>query len=165
MEVLYSLFITLQVLFQLPGYILIIFPLNLISQALGVFIIYIKDFLKLPFIFYIAIIVSLCYLSLYITVLCSINICLAQDLFSSLNADLRYIKEFIYSDIVQEVYYNCPLVYCKYGVWAIPFIIPFFLGLFVFIFSKLTITILSLQNNALLSLQVLALSLQYYYKI
>ena len=41
----------------------------------------------------------------------------------------------------------------------------FFLGLFIFIFSKLTITILPLQNNALLSLQVLALSLQYYYKI
>ena len=36
----------------------------------------------------------------------------------------------------------------------------FFLGLFIFIFSKLTITILPLQNNALLSLWVLALSLQ-----
>jgi hypothetical protein len=31
--------------------------------------VYIKDFLKFPFIFYIAIIISLCYLSLYIIVL------------------------------------------------------------------------------------------------
>jgi hypothetical protein len=51
---------------------------------------YIKDFLKLPFIFYIIIIIPLCYLSLYITVLYSINICLARDLFSSLEADLKY---------------------------------------------------------------------------
>ena len=126
MEVLYSLFIILQVLFQLLSYILIIFPLNLISQALGVFVIYIKDFLKLLFIFYIAIIVSLCYLSLYIIVFYSINICLAQDLFSSLKVDLGYIKGFIYLNIVLEVYYNCPLVYCKYGVQAVLFIIPFF---------------------------------------
>jgi hypothetical protein len=61
---------------------------------------YIKDFLKLPFIFYIAIIISLYYLSLYITALYNINIYLARDLFSSLEADLRYIKEFIYLDIV-----------------------------------------------------------------
>jgi len=77
---------------------------------------YIKDFLKLLFIFYIAIIVSLYYLSLYIIALCGINICLARDLFSSLEVDLRYIEGFIYSDMVWEVYYNCPLVYCKYGV-------------------------------------------------
>ena len=37
----------------------------------------------------------------------------------------------------------------------------FFLGLFIFIFSKLTITISPLQNNALLSLRVLVLSLQH----
>ena len=61
---------------------------------------YIKDFLKLPFIFYIAIIVSLYYSSLYITALYGINICLARDLFSSLEADLRCIKGFIYLDIV-----------------------------------------------------------------
>jgi hypothetical protein len=61
---------------------------------------YIKDFLKVPFIFYIAIIISLCYLSLYIMALYSINIYLARDLFSSLEADLKYIKGFIYSDIV-----------------------------------------------------------------
>ena len=61
---------------------------------------YIKDFLKLLFIFYIAIIISLYYLSLYITALYSINIYLARDLFSSLEADLRYIKGFIYSNIV-----------------------------------------------------------------
>ena len=61
---------------------------------------YIKDFLKLPFIFYIAIIISLYYLSLYIIALYSINICLARDLFSSLKADLKYIEGFIYLDIV-----------------------------------------------------------------
>jgi len=61
---------------------------------------YIKDFLKLPFIFYIAIIISLYYSSLYITALYGINICLARDLFSSLEADLRYIEGFIYLDIV-----------------------------------------------------------------
>jgi hypothetical protein len=78
--------------------------------------VYIKDFLKFLFIFYIAIIVSLCYLSLYITALYNVNIYLARDLFSSLEADLKYIKGFIYLDIVWEVYYNCPLVYCKYEV-------------------------------------------------
>ena len=77
---------------------------------------YIKDFLKLLFIFYITIIISLYYSSLYITALYSINIYLARDLFSSLEADLRYIEGFIYLDVVQEVYYNCPLVYYKYGV-------------------------------------------------
>ena len=41
----------------------------------------------------------------------------------------------------------------------------FFLGLFIFIFSKLIITILPLQNNILLSLRVLALSLQRYCEI
>ena len=41
----------------------------------------------------------------------------------------------------------------------------FFLGLFIFIFSKLTITISPSQNNALSSLWVLALSLQRYCKI
>jgi hypothetical protein len=61
---------------------------------------YIKDFLKFLFIFYIAIIVSLCYSSLYITALYSVNICLAKDLFSSLKADFRYIEGFIYLDIV-----------------------------------------------------------------
>jgi hypothetical protein len=61
---------------------------------------YIKDFLKLLFVFYIAIIISLYYLSLYITALYSINICLARDLFSSLKADLRYIEGFVYLDVV-----------------------------------------------------------------
>ena len=61
---------------------------------------YIKDFLKFPFIFYIAIIVSLRYLFLYIMALYNINICLARDLFSSLKADLKYIKGFIYLDII-----------------------------------------------------------------
>ena len=61
---------------------------------------YIKDFLKLLFIFYIPIIISLYYSSLYIIALYSINICLARDLFSSLEADFRYIKGFIYLDIV-----------------------------------------------------------------
>ena len=88
---------------------------------------HIKDFLKLPFIFYITVIVFFYYSSLYITALYSINICLARDLFSSLEADLRYIEGFIYLDIVQEVYHNCPLVYCKYGVQAVPFIVPFLL--------------------------------------
>jgi len=78
--------------------------------------VYIKDFLKLLFIFYIAIIVSLYYSSLYIIALYSINICLIRDLFSSLEADLKCIEGFIYLDIVREVYYNCPLVYYKYGV-------------------------------------------------
>ena len=61
---------------------------------------YIKDFLKLLFVFYVAVIVSLCYLSLYITALYGINICLARDLFSSPEVDLRYIKGFIYLDMV-----------------------------------------------------------------
>jgi len=61
---------------------------------------YIKDFFKLLFIFYIAIIISLYHLSLYITALYNINICLARDLFNSLKADLRCIKGFIYLDIV-----------------------------------------------------------------
>ena len=77
---------------------------------------YIKDFLKLLFIFYIAVIISLYYSSLYIIALYSINICLARDLFSSLEADLRCIEGFVYLDVVREVYYNYPLVYCKYGV-------------------------------------------------
>jgi hypothetical protein len=62
--------------------------------------VYIKDFLKLLFIFYIAVVISLYYSSLYIAALYSINICLARDLFSSLEADLRYIEGFIYLDIV-----------------------------------------------------------------
>jgi len=61
---------------------------------------YIKDFLKLLFVFYITVIISLYYSSLYITALYGINIYLARDLFSSLEADLRYIKGFIYSDVV-----------------------------------------------------------------
>jgi len=61
---------------------------------------YIKDFLKLLFIFYIAVIISLCYSSLYIMALYSINICLARDLFSSLEADLRYMEGFVYLDMV-----------------------------------------------------------------
>ena len=88
---------------------------------------YIKDFLKLLFIFYITIIISLCYLSLYITALYSINICLARDLFNSLEADLRYIEGFVYLNMVQKVYYNYPLVYCEYGVQAVLFIVPFLL--------------------------------------
>ena len=96
---------------------------------------YIKDFLKLPFIFYIAIIISLCYSSLYITALYSINICLARDLFSSLEADLKYIEGFIYLDVVQEVYYNCPLVYCEYRVQAVLFVVPFLLrSIYLYIF-------------------------------
>jgi len=78
--------------------------------------VYIKDFLKFLFIFYIAVIIFLYYSSLYITALYSINICLARDLFNSLKADLRYIKGFIYLDMVWEVYYNYPLVYCEYRV-------------------------------------------------
>ena len=61
---------------------------------------YIKDFLKFLFIFYIAIIVSLYYSSLYIMALYSINIYLARDLFGSLEVDLRYIEGFIYLDVV-----------------------------------------------------------------
>ena len=61
---------------------------------------YIKDFLKLLFIFYITIIIFLYYLFLYIVALYSINICLASDFFSSLKADLRCIEGFIYLDIV-----------------------------------------------------------------
>jgi len=61
---------------------------------------YIKDFFKLLFVFYIAIIISLYYSSLYIIALYSINIYLARDLFSSLKVDLRYIEGFIYLDIV-----------------------------------------------------------------
>ena len=96
---------------------------------------YIKDFLKLLFVFYITIIISLCYLSLYITALCGINICLARDLFSSLEADLGYIEGFVYSDIVREVYYDCPSVYYKYGVRAVPFIVPFLLrSIYLYIF-------------------------------
>jgi hypothetical protein len=78
--------------------------------------VYIKNFLKLLFVFYVTIIISLYYSSLYIAALYGINICLARDLFSSLEADLRYIEGFIYSDIVWEVYYNYPLVYYKYRV-------------------------------------------------
>jgi len=96
---------------------------------------YIKDFLKLLFIFYIAIIVSFYYSSLYIIALYSINIYLARDLFSSLEADLRYIEGFIYLDIVREVYYNYPLVYYKYGVRAVLFVIPFlFRSIYLYIF-------------------------------
>ena len=96
---------------------------------------YIKDFLKLPFVFYIAVIISLYYLSLYITALYGINICLARDLFSRLEADLRYIKGFIYSDIVWEVYYNYPLVYYKYRVRAVLFIVLFLLrSIYLYIF-------------------------------
>jgi len=61
---------------------------------------YIKDFLKLLFIFYITVIISLYYSSLYIIALYSINICLTRDLFSSLKADLRYIEGFVYLDVV-----------------------------------------------------------------
>jgi len=97
--------------------------------------VYIKDFLKLLFVFYIAVIISLYYSSLYIMALCGINIYLARDFFSSLKADLRYIKGFIYLDIVWEVYYNYPLVYCEYGVRAVPFIILFLLrSIYLYIF-------------------------------
>jgi len=97
--------------------------------------VYIKDFLKLLFIFYIAIIISFYYLSLYIMALYSINICLARDLFGGLEADLKYIKGFIYLDVVREVYYNYPLVYCKYGVQAVPFVILFLLrSIYLYIF-------------------------------
>jgi hypothetical protein len=89
--------------------------------------VYIKDFLKLLFVFYITIIISLYYLSLYIAALYSINICLARDLFSSLEADLGYMEGFVYSDIVREVYYDCPLVYYKYGVRAVLFVVLFLL--------------------------------------
>jgi hypothetical protein len=96
---------------------------------------YIKDFLKLLFIFYITVIISLYYLSLYIAALYSINIYLARDFFSSLEADLRYIEGFIYLDIVQEVYYNCPLVYYKYRVQAVLFIVLFLLrSIYLYIF-------------------------------
>jgi hypothetical protein len=61
---------------------------------------YIKDFLKLLFIFYIIIIISFYYLSLYITVLYNIDIYLARDFFSSLEADFKYIEGFIYLNIV-----------------------------------------------------------------
>src|ERR1700733_191526 len=96
---------------------------------------YIKDFLKLLFIFYITVIISLYYSSLYIIALYSINTCLARDLFSSLEADLKYIEGFIYLNIVREVYYNCPLVYCEYGVQAVLFIVPFlFRSVYLYIF-------------------------------
>ena len=96
---------------------------------------YIKDFLKLLFIFYITVVVSLYYSSLYITALYGINIYLARDLFSSLKADLRYIEGFVYSDIVQEVYYNYPSVYYKYGVRAVLFIVLFLLkSIYLYIF-------------------------------
>ena len=61
---------------------------------------YIKDFLKLPFVFYVAIIVSFYYLSLYIMAFYSINLYLARDFFSSLEADLKCIEGFIYLDMV-----------------------------------------------------------------
>src|SRR3984957_1420729 len=96
---------------------------------------YVKDFLKLLFIFYVAVIISLYYSSLYIMALYSINICLARDLFGSLKADLKYMEGFVYLDVVWEVYYNCPLVYCEYRVRAVPFIIPFlfkFVYLYIF---------------------------------
>jgi len=97
--------------------------------------VYIKDFLKLLFVFYIAVIISLYHSSLYITALYSINICLARDLFSSLEADLRYIKGFIYLDIVREVYYDYPLVYYEYGVRAVPFVVLFLLrSIYLYIF-------------------------------
>ena len=96
---------------------------------------YVKDFLKLLFIFYVTVVISLYYLSLYITALYSINICLARDLFSSLEADLRYIEGFIYLDIVQKVYYNYPLVYCEYGVQAVLFVVLFLLrSIYLYIF-------------------------------
>jgi hypothetical protein len=97
--------------------------------------VYIKDFLKLLFVFYVTIIISLYYSSLYIAALYGINIYLARDLFSSLEADLRCIEGFVYSDMVQEVYYNYPLVYCKYGVRAVLFIVPFLLrSVYLYIF-------------------------------
>ena len=96
---------------------------------------YIKDFLKLLFVFYVTIIISLYYSSLYIAALYSINICLARDLFSSLEADLRYVEGFVYLDMVREVYYDCPLVYYKYGVRAVLFIVPFLLrSIYLYIF-------------------------------
>ena len=96
---------------------------------------YIKDFLKLLFIFYIAVIISLYYSSLYITALYGINIYLARDLFSSLKADLRCVEGFIYLDIVREVYYNYPLVYYKYEVRAVLFIVLFLLrSIYLYIF-------------------------------
>ena len=136
MEVLYSLFTTLQVIFQLLSCVLIIFLFNFISQALEVFIVYIKDFLKLLFVLYIAIIISFYYLFLYITALYSINIYLAGDFFSNLEADLQNIEGFIYLNIVWEVYYNYPSVYCQYRVQAILFIIPFlFRSIYLYIFQ------------------------------
>jgi len=97
--------------------------------------VYIEDFLKLPFVFYVTVVVSLYYSSLYITALYSINICLARDLFGSLEADLRYMEGFVYSDVVREVYYDYPSVYYKYGVRAVLFIVPFLLrSVYLYIF-------------------------------
>jgi len=87
--------------------------------------VYIKDFFKLLFVFYVAVIISFCYLSLYIVAFYGIDICLARDLFSSPEADLGYMEGFVYSDVVWEVYHDCSSVYCKYGVQAVPFVVPF----------------------------------------
>ena len=51
------------------------------------FIIYIKDFFKFPFICNIAVIISFGYSAYNITIFFFINICLARDLFRELKAD------------------------------------------------------------------------------
>jgi hypothetical protein len=51
------------------------------------FIIYIKDFLKLLFIYNIAVIISFSYSACNIIIFFFINACLARDLFKELKAD------------------------------------------------------------------------------
>ena len=105
------------------------------------------------FIFYIAVIISLYYLFLYIIALYSINIYLARDLFNSLKAKTLNIQKDLFTQMQsRRSTITTPQYTISIGYRPFYLLSYFFLDLFIFIFFRLTITILPLQNNALLSL-------------
>ena len=72
-----------------PSFFIIILLLNIIYEAIFIylFIIYIKDVLKFLFIYNIAVIIPFSYSACNITIFFLINICLAGDLFRKPEAD------------------------------------------------------------------------------
>jgi hypothetical protein len=79
MEALYSSLATFQVIFQLPCGVLVVSPLDFISQTPGVLVVNVKDFLKYPFFFNIAIVISFYDSPFDIPALSGVNLCLARD--------------------------------------------------------------------------------------
>ena len=58
MKALYCSLATFQVILQLPCGVLVVSPLDFVGQTSGILVVNVKDFLKFPFFFNIAIVVS-----------------------------------------------------------------------------------------------------------